>query len=64
MVAKQRLDAVHAIAKDIHRRAKEAKVKAQAMEEKAALVASRTVEDFKNYEDFKDEVGGAILHAN
>lgn len=63
MVANQRLDAVHVIAKDTDRRAKEAEAeaKAQATKEKVALAASRTIEDFKNSEDFKDKVGEAIL---
>lgn len=63
MVANQRLDAVHAIAKDIDRRAKEAEAKAQTIEEKAVSVTSHTIKNFKNSEDFKDKVGEAILNA-
>lgn len=60
MVANQRLDAIHIIAKDTYQRAKEAEAKAQAAKEKAA---SHAIENYKHTKEFKDEVGEAIINA-
>lgn len=62
-MANQRLNAELDLAKDADRRAKEAKAKAHAIEEKMALEASHAIKDFKSLEDFKTEVGEAMFDA-
>lgn len=51
------------LAKEANWRAKEAEVKTPAVKEKATLVVSCAIENFKGLGDFKNELGEALYDA-